>query len=439
MPGVPIIPSTYALPSRMARIVLTTVGSYGDLHPYIALGLGLLSRGHTVAIATSESYQAKVVAEGLQFSPVRPNLDDFGPFAEVARRVYDPAKGAQYMVRELLLPSLANSFDDLHAAVRDADLLVTHTLSYAGHLLGHNLPIPWVSTVLSPMVFMSGYDPPPLPPAPWLQSLYRLNPSFYRLVFSGLKAWARGWSAPVRRFCKERGLPEPTQDPLFEGQFSPRMTLAMFSPLLAHAQPDWPSNTHLTGFPLYDMDEVQVQTISALDAFIDGGEPPIVFTLGSSAIYDAGDFYRQAVHIAHRLGRRAVLLTGKFEENQRLPLLAPTIHVADYVPHSYVFPRAAAVVHQGGIGTLGQAMHAGRPMLVVPFSHDQPDNAQRVERMGIGKRIPRAKFSVSSAEAALRELLEDGRYAVNATEIARRLREEDGVAAACDRLESVLG
>jgi len=192
MPGVPIIPSTYALPSRMARIVLTTVGSYGDLHPYIALGLGLLSRGHTVAIATSESYQAKVVAEGLQFSPVRPNLDDFGPFAEVARRVYDPAKGAQYMVRELLLPSLANSFDDLHVAVRDADLLVTHTLSYAGHLLGHNLPIPWVSTVLSPMVFMSGYDPPPLPAAPWLQSLYRLNPSFYRLVFSGLKAWARG-------------------------------------------------------------------------------------------------------------------------------------------------------------------------------------------------------------------------------------------------------
>jgi hypothetical protein len=120
---------------------------------------------------------------------VRPNLDDFGPFAEVARRVYDPAKGAQYIVRELLLPSLANSFDDLLTATRDADLLVTHTLSYAGHLLGRNLTIPWVSTVLSPMVFMSGYDPPPLPQAPWLLSLYRLNPSFYRLVFSGLKAW----------------------------------------------------------------------------------------------------------------------------------------------------------------------------------------------------------------------------------------------------------
>jgi len=86
----------------MARIVLTTVGSYGDLHPYVAIGIGLLSRGHTVAIATSESYRAKVEAEGLQFSPMRPNLDDFGPFAEVARRVYDPAKGAQYIVRELL-------------------------------------------------------------------------------------------------------------------------------------------------------------------------------------------------------------------------------------------------------------------------------------------------------------------------------------------------
>ena len=256
------------------------------------------------------------------------------------------------------MPSLANSFDDLLTATRDADLLVTHTLSYAGHLLGRNLPITWVSTVLSPMVFMSGYDPPPLPPAPWLQSLYRLNPSFYRLVFSGLKAWARGWSAPVRRFCKEHGLPEPAQDPLFEGQFSPRM---------------------------HDVGDVL-------------------------SIAGAGSARLAVQHTSHRIP-----------------------------PHSYVFPRAAAVIHHGGIGTLGQAMHAGRPMLVVPFSHDQPDNAQRVERMGIGKRIPRAKFSVSSAEAALRELLEDCRYAVNATEIARRLREEDGVAAACDRLEAVLG
>lgn len=423
----------------MARIVITTIGSYGDLHPYIALGLGLQSRGHDVAIATSESYRDKVVAGGLRFSPIRPNLDDFGPFVEIARRVYDPRKGAEYIVRELLLPSLAYSFDDLQAAAGSADLLVTHALSYAGHLLGRSQAVRWISTVLSPMVFLSIHDPPPLAPAPWLRTLHRLNPILYRLVFSGLKAFARTWSAPVRQFCKERGLPLPFQDPLFEGQFSPLMTLAMFSPLLARPQRDWPRHTHLTGFPMYDADQVEPGSIEALEGFLASGAPPIVFTLGSSAIYDAGDFYRQALDISQRLGRRAVLLTGKVEENQRLPPLPSSIHATEYVPHSQIFPRAAAIVHQGGIGTLAQAMHAGRPMLVMPLSHDQPDNALRVERMGIAKRIPRARFSVRSGETALRELLEDARYGAAATEIALRLRAEDGVGAACDRLEAALG
>lgn len=422
----------------MARIVLTTFGSYGDLYPYIALGRGLRARGHDVVVATSESYRTKVEMHQLQFHAVRPDLDDFGPFPEVARRVYDPRLGAEYIVRGLVLPSLSNSFDDLQSAAQGADLLVTHALTYAGHLLGRSLTIPWVSTILSPMVFLSACDPPLLAPAPWLRSLHRLSPTLYRLVLSGLKASTRTWSEPVRRFCRARGLPMPERNPLFEGQFSPLMTLAMFSPLLAQAQPDWPPNTHLTGFALYDADDVDPAATQALDAFLETGKPPIVFTLGSSAIYDAGDFYRHAVTMAQALGRRAVLLTGAFDENRRLPPLPATIHVTDYAPHSRIFPRAAAVVHQGGIGTLAQAMYAGRPMLVVPFSHDQLDNAERAEQLGIAKRIPRSRFSLHSGEAALRELLEDGRYGARATEIARRLRDEDGVAAACDRLEALL-
>jgi UDP:flavonoid glycosyltransferase YjiC (YdhE family) len=118
--------------------------------------------------------------------------------------------------------------------------------------------------------------------------------------------------------------------------------------------------------------------------------------------------------------------------------LPPDILAIDYAPHSAVFPRAAAVVHQGGIGTLAQGLRAGRPILVVPFSHDQPDNAERAERLGVALRIPRAKLSVDRGVAALRELLDDARYAKAAGEVARRISSEDGVRAACDRIETLL-
>ena len=155
----------------------------------------------------------------------------------------------------------------------------------------------------------------------------------------------------------------------------------MFSPLLAQPQPDWPPYTHITGFPLHDTDEVDPAAMRALADFLAAGEAPIVFTLGSSAVYDAGDFFERSVKIARGLNRRAVLLTGRVPENQDLPALPPTVFACEYAPHSCIFPHAAVNVHQGGIGTLAQALHAGRPMLVVPFSHDQPDNAERAQRV----------------------------------------------------------
>ncbi len=422
----------------MARILITTFGSYGDLHPYIALALGLKQRGHHPVIATSGSYRSKVEAEGLAFHAVRPDLDDFGHFAEVARRVYHPRKGAEYLLRELVLPRFAQTFDDLAVAAQGADLLVTHTLSYAAHLLARSSGARWASTILAPMVFMSVYDPPHLPPAPWLKSLHRVSPALYRAAFRGLKGISRRWSEPIRDFCRSRGLPPPQQDPLFEGQYSPQGTLAMFSPLLAQPQPDWPPHTHTTGFALHDTDEVDLATMSALADFLDAGEAPIVFTLGSSAVYDAGDFFERSVKIARGLKRRAVLLTGRVPENQALPGLPPTVFACEYVPHSRIFPHAAVNVHQGGIGTLAQALHAGRPMLLVPFSHDQPDNAERAQRLGVARALPRAKFTVPAAVAALGDLLDEPRYAAAAAQIAYRLKQEDGVAAACDRLESML-
>ena len=422
----------------MKRVVLTTFGSYGDLHPYIALARGLQSRGQDATIVTSELYRDKVEEQGIDFRPMRPNLAEVGDNAEIVRRVYDPRRGAEYLTRELIMPYLPQTFDDLLAAAKHADLLISHPITYAAPLVARMLGQPWLSTVLQPMVFMSAYDPPTLPPAPWLKRVHALSPALYRFVFKMMKTTVRSWSEPARQLARERGLPEPEGDPLFEGQFSPYGTLAMFSRVLADPQPDWPPDTHVTGFPFHDSDEGDPRAIRALEAFLVAGEAPIVFTLGSSAVFAAGDFYRQAVEIARRLGRRAVLLTGRLAGGQGVGPLPPGMFVAEYAPYSTLFPRAAAVVHHGGVGTLAQSMRAGRPMLVIPFSHDQPDNAERAERLGIARRIPRAKFSVDRGVAALRDLFGDPRYARAAEHIARRIAREDGVGAACEQIEALL-
>jgi rhamnosyltransferase subunit B len=421
------------------RIVISTIGSYGDLHPYIAVGRGLRARGHEVLIATSARYAANVERAGLKFHAVFPDFADLGDEEEIVRRVYHPRRGAETLVREVILPHLARTFDDLYAAAQGADLLVTHALSYAGPLVAASRNLPWVSTILSPMVFLSVHDPPRLAPIPWLKSVHGFSPALYRLLFAALRISARRWSDPVRRLARERGLPPPAHDPLFEGQFSPYLTLAMFSSALAQPQPDWPLHTRITGFPLYDEDQMEPGTMRSVDRFLDAGEPPLVFTLGSSAVFLADGFYRQAVEIALRLGRRALLITGHVPDNQRLPALPPAIFATAYAPYSRVLPRAAAIVHQGGIGTLAQAMHAGHPMLVVPFSHDQLDNADRAERLGIALQIGCGKFSVERGTRALRALLSERSYSASSARVAAQLREEDGITAACDRLERLLG
>ncbi len=246
---------------------------------------------------------------------------------------------------------------------------------------------------------------------------------------------SRPWGEPWHRVRAEVGLP-PGPDPLFEGQHAPSLVLAHFSHLLAEKQTDWPPQTVVTGFPFYDQgDEPGVP--EGLCEFLDAGPPPIVFTLGSTAVRDAGRFYEQGTAAAKALGRRAVLLIGKDPRN-RLGCLPDGVAAIEYAPYSELFPRASAIVHQGGVGTTAQAMRAGKPMLIMPYAHDQPDNAARMRRLGIGRSISRGRFSATLAASELRRLLDDPAYARSASEVGDQVRSEDGVGAACYALEAML-
>jgi UDP:flavonoid glycosyltransferase YjiC (YdhE family) len=242
---------------------------------------------------------------------------------------------------------------------------------------------------------------------------------------------------PIYALRRRIGLPARNGHPMLEGTFSPYGTLALFSPVFSPPQPDWPKRTTVCGFPLYDRADPGVQLSSELAEFVNAGGPPIVFTLGSSAVFDAGNFYQESAAAAVRLGRRAVLLVGTDPRYQ--PKISPneSLFIAGYAPYSQLLPHSAAIVHQGGIGTMAQSLRSGKPMLVVPFSHDQPDNAMRAERLGVARTLARKDYRAERAASALKELLERPEYSATASKVAEAISTEDGVGAACEALESI--
>jgi len=422
---------------RGKKIVLTTFGSLGDLHPFIALGIELKRRGHRPVIATHEPYREKIEGEGIAFAPVRPDLAAAEERPEFMRKVMDLRRGPEFVVREIVMPNLRASYEDILAAAEGADLLVTHTLTFVSPVIAEKMGIPWAAVALSPLVFFSALDPSVLAPMPHLNRLRVLGPGVYAALLRAGQKSVRSWSEPVRELRRELGLRKPAADPLFTGQFSPHLNLALFSHVFGEPQKDWPAKTVICGFAFHDRQGAGSGLPEELESYLSEGEPPIVFTLGSAAVMDAGLFFVESAKAAASLGRRAVLLIGRDPRN-RLNSLPAGVQAFEYAPFSELFPRAAVNVHQGGVGTTGQALRAGKPMLVMPYSHDQPDNAYRIQRLGVGRAIPRVKYNAKSAAREINRLLTDRSCAERAAEVGREVRKEDGAATACDALESLL-
>lgn len=413
------------------HFLLTTFGSFGDLHPYIAVGIGLRDRGHAVTIGTSEAYRPKIEAEGLGFRPIRPDLGEvFSP--EVIRRAMHPRRGTEYVFRKLMLPSFEQSFEDTCEAARDADLLVGHPIAFATPTAAEHLKKPWISVALQPSVFLSEHDPLTVSGAPLLSWLISLGPGYTRAFLRFARRVMRGWGAPVNQFRRKLGLRE-LRNPLMDDMFSPCGTQAWFSKVMAKPQPDWPRAVEITGFPFYDKLEPGHGLSAELSQFLDAGPAPVVFTLGSSVVFDAGAFYTESLEAVRRIGCRAVLLVGRDTGNA--PVSIPdNVLVAEYAPYSELLPRAAATVHQGGIGTTAQALRSGKPMIVVPRSHDQPDNARRIQKLGVGNVIAQKRYRADRVARELHAILSDANYADAARDAACIIEHEDGIAAASEGL-----
>jgi len=419
------------------RIILSNIGTFGDINPLIAIALELKRRGHTPVMAVPAVYGPKIVPLGLEFHPVRPDLDPTNTI--LAEMVYDVRKGTERGLREFLFPALRETYNDLMAAATSparADLLLVGELNYAGPLVAEVTGIPWASYVLAPLSFFSAYDPPVLPMYPRLARADRTIPGMGHAIRRLARLVSRKWPQPIYDLRRELGL-ERGANPLFSAKHSPSLVLALFSRVLGQEQPDWPANTKICGFCFYDSDAGNATLPPHLEKFLTAGPAPLVFTLGSAAVLAAGKFYEFGARAAELLGMRAVLLIGSDERNRPRHPLPDSICVAEYAPYSALFSRASAIIHQGGVGTTAQCLRAGKPMLIMPYSHDQPDNARRMRRLKVARTIQKGNFTPRRVAAKLKILLENPIYGHRAQQVALRLRGEDGVKTACNALEKL--
>lgn len=397
----------------MKKFLLLPHGTAGDVLPHIWIGRQLLQRGHQVTMIWVEAYRELAQRAGLDFV----TLKDDG-YTDMMR---NPAIWKPHESVRLAYAYAGRSIVNYMTAVtgkigRDGplDLILAPMANFAAPLLREKLGIPLISTHVSALQLMSAHEVPLSIPA---ARLLRRLPLWVRKFFLTHVAPYDHLALPqVRQCCHEHGVKPPRR--LRDWWHSPDGSLALFPKWFTAPQPDWPAHTLQWDFPLEDMADVQSPD-PALTAFLDAGDPPVIFTLGSGHLHSAR-FYEIAAAATGRLGRRAVFVA---RDVSQVPAALPaSVLVTNYAPFSTLLPRASAFVHHGGIGTTSQCFAAGLPQLITPLAYDQPDNAEQVERLGAGLRLNIDQWTVTRALPLLRRCLEDASIRSQAAACAQRIR-----------------
>jgi rhamnosyltransferase subunit B len=420
------------------RVLVTAFGSAGDLYPHIGLSLGLQARGHVVRFASHAHYRGLVESAGLPFAAVRPDYPRSGNEAQLMRQAVSGSTfGLPRLFQHFYIPHLPETFADLLAAAEGVDGVVAACNTLAAPFVAQRLKRPWATSVIAPFMFGSRLDFPIIPVWPrtsmWLKEHGKSGRFFTLALHLDVWRWMRG----VGRFGRSIGIPV-LGHPMYAWPFSPCGSLGLFPHLLAPSPPsDWPPHVRVTGFIPWQ--GTQADRLPAdLAAFLDAGEAPVVFTLGTWAVGVGLEFYRRSAEACLRLGQRAVLLVGTDPAIREGLPVSPLLHVAEYAPHAALFPRARLVVNHGGIGSFSQTLLAKRPMIIVPHGLDQFDNAYRLRRQGLAAMILPDEYTVDHLVAILRAELENSARAAVVARAGAEFAAHDGVAAACVAVEEML-
>ena len=431
---------TKILYNRHMRIHMLSIGTTGDVRPMVLLGKELKRRGHIVQIAAFEPLGAVIRDAGLLFYCLPGDVYNF--ISELIKPGTSPVtilSGVTRTLAPLAEPFLTALLD----ASKDADALALSYFGSIGYSIAEKLRIPCFQMHFYPM---DSNKDVPVSVAPRLQ----LGPAYNLLTYS--LAYLAVGSVEymyVRKWRQRNGMRVQrirTRPNYTVGQWDIPVMYAI-SPQIMPPCPNWPRNIHMVGF-LQPMEMEEFDPPASLTAFLANEPEKTVYVgFGSMRSGDMREALRLFAQALLRLNLKAVVYKGwadlaaqesdEYGAVGNAVSLPNNIYLANYIPHSWLFPRVAAVVHHGGAGTTAAGLYAGKPTLIVPFGGDQPFWGHQIYNRGLGPRpIPRDKLTLQRLMRALYTLVNNPVYKENAQYISRHLQLENAAVTASDVIEA---
>ncbi len=408
------------------RILIATVGSHGDILPFITLGKEFQRRGHDVRFYADKTFENLASKAALRFTPMASGDE----YRDAMRNpdITDPIKGMR-MVGEavgeyapMFYRAMSNDIDPGNT------IMVGSTFAFAARLLREKHHVPTAIVQLSPSLFRSEYMAPRLSPLGHMQRVPRIVKRFMwssmdRMFLDSI------FAAPFNRVRHELGLP-PIVRAMHDWVHQADLLIGLFPEWFAERQPDWPAELQLTGFPFETQDDT-APVSDELNDFLQAGDAPVGFTAGT-ANATSHRFFATSAEACRLSGRRGLLITQ--DAAQLPPSLPPGVLHVPFAPFRTLLPKLAAIVHHGGIGSTSEALRAGVPQLIRPMAFDQFDNASRAVRLGAAREILPRLYKPEAVTQALAELIDNASVRANCAKLARQLAAEDGIARACDTI-----
>jgi UDP:flavonoid glycosyltransferase YjiC (YdhE family) len=397
------------------KVVLTALGTLGDVAPLLAVAGALEALGVGTVVLVNPAFEAYARGLGLTVHAVGPAWD----METIAKnpRYRDPS----HVWREVFAPRIRGDFATTLTAIDGikAAGVVNHFWCHGGAFAAEARGLPWATIALAPLAWLSSRDPSQLTGRP-----------LPRWLLSPIVRWflrprtGRTYEPAVRQAARDVGL-RPLADRFWGVQRRAAVNIGLWSPFWRGRADDDPPAARIVGFPA---SLAESRLPPEVETFLGAGEPPVVMGLGSVLPAVAQALYREVAEACVQLGRRVLLVGATREVGDGL---RPAVHTTTAAPYAAVFPRACLVLHHGGIGSTADGLRAGRPTLVVPFGNDQYDNAWRVERMRVGVMLEKGRAAGHALRDALRRCLTSPSLSPAAAAVANRIRgEEDGAAAA---------
>ena len=387
------------------RIVFTSFGSTGDVQPFLALAVEFRKHGHEPVLAFSPNFRSRASQLDMEFVPLGPELDPalIRGVGTALVRVNDPGEQVRHFLNAVV-PAAPQMFHRLMDICHEADALISTPFQIVSRMVYDKLRLPYITIHMSQFGALGS-----------------------RVV--------RDVSAPIINQCRSREGLGPLGDPLGIDGTSPELALYAVSKQVLRAPADWPDHHRVVGF--FFLGDNGWMPPAELSEFIEAGERPVVISFGSMVHDDPEAITGLIIDAVGRAQRRAIIQQGWSGLGKHE--MPPHVFMAGFVPHSWLFSRAACVVHHGGAGTTAATFKAGVPSVVVPHTLDQPIWGEFSKALGCaGGVIPFARLTAENLAQAIARTLDSERHSRAAAVVRKVVEAEQGVSTARRFIEQLV-